>query len=122
MKSLRFFSIVVLTFVGGAVFAQSKTDSIKVLGNCGMCKKRIETALKVPGVTSADWNVKSKMLTVNYEPSKLTLNEVQQKIADAGHDTPKYKATDAVYSKLPGCCQYERAGETSKQTMTDHKH
>jgi len=122
MKSLRFFSVVVLTFLGGAVFAQSKTDSIKVSGNCGMCKKRIETALKVPGITSADWNVKSKMLTVNYETSKLTLNEVQQKVADAGHDTPKFKATEAAYSKLPGCCQYERAGETGKQTVTDHKH
>lgn len=122
MKSLRFFSVVVLTFLGGAVFAQSKTDSIKVSGNCGMCKKRIETALKVPGITSADWNVKSKMLMVNYETSKLTLNEVQQKVADAGHDTPKFKATEAAYSKLPGCCQYERVGETGKQTVTDHKH
>ena len=33
------------------VFAQSKTEKLKVYGNCGMCENRIETAAKsVDGV------------------------------------------------------------------------
>jgi len=41
-----------------------------------------------------------------YNPSKVKSDVVQKKIAAVGHDTPKYKATAAVYNALPGCCKY----------------
>lgn len=123
MKSFRLWILAALTFAGTTVFAQqSKTDSIKVSGNCGMCKKRIETALKVPGVNSANWDVKTKMLTVDYNEASLSLNDLQKKIADAGHDTPKFKANDEAYAKLQSCCQYDRKDSSDKQPKTDHKH
>lgn len=34
----------------------TKTEIFKVWGNCGMCKARIEKAVKEEGATSADWN------------------------------------------------------------------
>lgn len=75
-----------------------------------MCKKTIEAALKKnPAVKSANWNVQTKMISVEYDPHSISLNEVQQLIANAGYDTEKVKAPDAAYKKLPGCCQYERA-------------
>lgn len=114
--------VALLAFLGSAAFAQSKTDSVKVSGNCGMCKKRIETAVKVDGVTSASWSAKTKMLTINYDASKIKLDDVQRRIADVGHDTPKFKATEAVYAKLPGCCKYDRAGQPAKPAESDHKH
>ena len=53
-----------------------------------MCKSRIEGALsKVKGVKKSNWNVESKMLTVTFDESKITLKQIKQKIADAGHDT-----------------------------------
>ena len=122
MKSLRFSLVAMLAFLGSATFAQSKTDSVKVSGNCGMCKKRIEAAVKVEGVTTAEWSAKTKMLTINYDASKIKLDDVQRKIADVGHDTPKFKANDAVYTKLPGCCKYDRASQPAKQPESDHKH
>lgn len=122
MKSLRFSLVALLAFLGSAAFAQSKTDSIKVAGNCGMCKKRIEAAVKTDGVTTAEWSAKTKMLTINYDASKIKLDDVQRKIADVGHDTPKFKATADVYSKLPGCCKYDREGQPAKKTDSDHKH
>jgi len=86
-----------------------QTDTIKVYGNCDMCKKRIEGALKdVKGIQSANWNVDTKMLTVSYDESKISLNKIHQKVADVGHDTDKIKAKDEVYNNLMGCCQYER--------------
>lgn len=86
-----------------------KTDTIKVYGNCGMCKKRIEGALtKVKGVQSANWDVATKMLTVTYDESKINLDDIHQKVADVGHDTDKVQAKDSVYNGLMGCCQYER--------------
>jgi len=108
MNSLRSLLVVGLTFLGSAVFAQSKTDKIKVSGNCGMCKKRIETALKVEGVNTAVWDVKSKILTVSYDSAKINTESIQQKVAAAGHDTQKIIAKQENYSKLPSCCQYDR--------------
>ena len=81
-------------------------DSMKISGNCGMCKKRIETAaISVPGVKSASWDGDTKMLQVVYEKESKS-DEIQKAIAKAGHDTPKYKATREVYDALPGCCRY----------------
>lgn len=98
-----------LLLTAGGAFAQAKqTDSFKVYGNCEMCKERIEEAAAVPGVRTAVWDVKTKQLKVSYDPAKIKNGTIQQKIAAAGHDTEKQKAPDAVYNKLPECCQYER--------------
>lgn len=86
----------------------TKTESIKVWGNCGMCKARIEKAVKVDGVTKASWNTKTKMLSLVYDPSKITNDDLQKKIAAVGHDTEKFKADDKAYAKLDDCCKYER--------------
>jgi copper chaperone CopZ len=61
------------------------------------------------GITKAAWDEKTKMVTVTYDPSKITVDAMQKKVASLGHDTEKYKAPDDVYAKLPGCCHYERA-------------
>jgi len=86
--------------------AITKTEAIKVSGNCETCKARIEKAAKVDGVTKADWSVKTKVLTLVYNPAKVKSDDVQKKIAAVGHDTQKYKATTATYNALPGCCKY----------------
>ena len=84
------------------------TDTINVHGNCGMCKENIEGALDIKGIKSADWNKETKQLIVTYLASKITMDAIQHKIADAGYDTEKYKASDKAYNKLHACCQYER--------------
>lgn len=86
-----------------------KTAALTVAGNCGMCKSRIEGALKdVLGVESATWDVDSKILTVSFNAKVISLDDIQKKVAAVGHDTDKFKADDAVYEGLPGCCKYER--------------
>lgn len=96
-----------------------KTDTFKVYGNCGMCKKRIEKAAKPEGVTAAVWDVDSKIMTVTYDAAKISNAELQKKIAAVGHDTEKYTAEDSVYAKLPGCCHYERK---TSETKDNHNH
>ena len=89
---------------------QETTTSFQVRGNCGMCKKRIETAVRaLEGVTAANWDVQTKTLSVSYDASKLTEETIHEKVAGAGHDTEKLKASDEAYGKLHGCCRYERA-------------
>ena len=87
-----------------------KTVSFRVYGECGMCKRRIENALKVDGIKSAKWDVDTKMLTVDYILSAdiTGVNKIQQLIAAVGHDTEKYRALDNIYNNLPGCCHYQR--------------
>jgi copper chaperone CopZ len=89
--------------------AGPKTETFKALGKCDMCKDRIETGLKMDGITKASWDQKTQMVTVTYDPSKVTVDAMQKKVASLGHDTEKYRAPDDVYAKLPGCCHYDRA-------------
>ena len=87
-----------------------KTATIKVHGVCDMDKRRIETAANtVAGVKDAVWNEYTEVLTLQYSVfTKDAPDKVQKKIASVGNDTEKYKADDAVYNKLPGCCHYQR--------------
>jgi copper chaperone CopZ len=98
-----------------AVFAGNKVEKVKVYGNCDMCKARIEKAAKaVDGVSSANWDKKTKMLDLAFDDSKTDVKKVEVAIAKAGHDTPLVKATDETYNKLPSCCHYDRAGADMK--------
>ncbi|MFA5419805.1 MAG: efflux RND transporter periplasmic adaptor subunit, partial [Bacteroidales bacterium] len=93
----------------GSKQMRMEKQMVKVSGNCEMCRDRIETAAKsVAGVVSAEWNIDTKMLQVEFDSSKTNLDDVQKVIAQAGHDTGKYKAPDDVYNRLPKCCLYRK--------------
>lgn len=96
----------------------SKTATVKIYGNCGMCKKTIEKAANEKGIAQADWNVDSKMLTLTYDSQKTTPEAVTKKIAYAGYDSDAFRAPDAAYAKLPECCQYERPVQTKTVAAT----
>jgi len=83
-------------------------STFKVWGNCEMCKETIEGSLNVNGISKADWNVDSKIMTVTYDNSKISLDQIQKNIATAGYDNEKYKGDDSAYKELPDCCQYDR--------------
>ena len=111
MKTLVKITIIaVLAFVftsnNSAFAANPKTETLKVSGNCDMCKARIEKAAKIDGVTKAEWSEKTKTLTATFDPAKTSLDAIGKKIAEAGHDNDKAKATNKAYDKVPGCCQY----------------
>lgn len=84
------------------------TSTFKVWGNCEMCKETIEGSLKVDGITKADWNKDTKIITVSYDDKKISLDQIEKYIASVGYDNDKYKGDDKAYSELPECCQYER--------------
>ena len=89
--------------------AETKTETFKVYGNCNMCKANIEGALKKKdGIISKKWDVEKKELTVTYDPTKISIKEIGQKIADAGYDNQYATATDEKYNTLMKCCQYDR--------------
>lgn len=113
MKPIIFSIVLAFASIFQSSFAKTthyETTTFKVSGNCEMCKSRIEAALKKnSAIQSASWDVKTKTVTVVYNPHAISVNQLHQLVADAGHDTDKIKATDAVYKTLPGCCKYKRS-------------
>ncbi len=105
--------IAILLFVTplttNAQLKNSKTESLKVSGNCGMCKKTIETAANDKNISLAEWNKDTEVLTLTYDSVKTNSDAVLKKLAYAGYDNEKYLAPDEAYENLPGCCQYERS-------------
>lgn len=98
-------------------FAQSKTDTIKVWGNCSLCKENIEGAAVDAGATVANWNKTTKLLVITYDTVKTTNLKIQDKIASVGYDTQDMKAPADAYKKLEKCCQYERPKAKGQSAM-----
>lgn len=120
MKTIIAFIILGLATIPS--FAQKKVqeDTIKVAGNCTMCKKRIETSLDRSGVKYANWDVDKKELFVAYRPDKITLEELHKLVAQSGHDTDQVQASDSVYAKLPFCCLYRDHDPHDEKSRHDH--
>lgn len=96
---------------GNAQIKNAKTETVKVYGNCGICKKTIEKAGNLKKVVSVDWNKNTKMATVTYNSKKTNQDEILKRIALAGYDSDKFLAPDKVYKDLAECCKYERVGK-----------
>jgi len=108
MKNVLIFALTLCAILFTAT-AQDDTvqqSQIKVNGACGMCKARIEKAMKIDGVAKSQWNKTTKVLAVSYKPSVITIDSLQHRLALVGHDTEIYKAADSVYAALPPCCHY----------------
>jgi periplasmic mercuric ion binding protein len=110
MKTFKIFCLSFL-FIGlsTAVIAQTKTEKIKVSGECGMCKSKIEKAAKSAGASYALWDVDSKELTVKYKSTSTNTAKIEKAVAGVGYDTKNVKASEEAYNKLHECCKYERS-------------
>lgn len=119
-------AVTILLFSFSSCNAQIKnarTESVKIYGNCEMCEKNIEAAGNVKKIATVDWNKDTKMATITYDITKTNQDEILKRIALAGYDSDKFLAPDDVYSKLAGCCQYERVNKTaivSTAVIEDH--
>ena len=119
MKTFKFIIAFLFTTLSCSLFAQSKsttkTDTVKVYGNCEMCQAKIEKAAKKGGAAVAKWDVDSKILAVSYSSAKSSLDKIEKSIAAAGYDTEHETSTAAAYKGLPSCCQYDRKDDTKKE-------
>ena len=111
MKILNIYAALLFSiFAVNFSFAQTalQKETIKVWGNCGMCKTTIEKAAKKAGVKTANWNEDSKELKVSYAVNKTSSAKIQEAIAKSGYDTQDLTADIKAYDNLHGCCKYER--------------
>jgi len=106
-----------LTFsVSNAQIKNVKTETIKIYGNCGMCKTTIEKAANVKNTVKLDWDKDTKMATLSYDAKKTNQEEILKRVALAGYDSDKFLAPNDVYAELPGCCQYDRSSIASNES------
>lgn len=99
--------------MAGAVFAggptrddKDKEVKIKTSAICGMCKARIERNLAFEkGVKESTLDVKSKIVTIKYNPAKTDVAKLKANISKTGYDAEDVMADEAGYAKLPSCCK-----------------
>lgn len=107
MKNISKVLVLVLAIIGMAFTGNKKTIvTFKVSGNCDMCKQRIEQALDVKGVSFAEYNLETQMLTAHINPKHISVVQLHARIQNVGHDTEAGKAPDSAYALIPGCCKY----------------
>ncbi|MEC4048577.1 DUF3347 domain-containing protein [Flavobacterium sp. SUN046] len=119
MNSLNKIMMAILVLLSGVSNAQIKnvkTETVKIYGNCGMCKTKIEKAGNLKNIAQVDWNEDTKMATLTYDENKTNQDEILKRIALVGYDSDKFLAPDNAYSKLPGCCQYDREAKVPVKT------
>ena len=92
-----------------AAFSQDKkveTIKIKTSAVCDMCKSRIEKSMAFEkGVKTVVLDVDTKIVTITYNPSKTTPDDLRKAISKLGYDADKVVRDKAAYAKLPGCCK-----------------
>lgn len=118
----------VTTKVSNQVKAITKSSDFKeqilVRGNCSMCKETIETAVSKEATAKGTWNIKTKVLELDFDETKTSLDKIMRRVAAAGYDNQLYTADDKDYNNLPDCCLYDRVTawdniENSKGTHVD---
>jgi hypothetical protein len=116
MKSAKIIIISLITIVmslnsyariqNGSKIYTIKSEVLKVSGNCEMCKARIEKAAMMVGVSRAEWEPKTRVLSLTYDSAKTNIGLIAKGVAAAGHDNGMVRAADSTYNILPGCCKY----------------
>lgn len=125
MKTSSIFASILFSIITLSATAQNSAtaeQTIKVWGNCGMCKTTIEKAAKKAGTTSASWDKDTKELKVSFDTAKTSAQRIQMAIAKAGYDTQDMTGDDKAYSKLPACCHYDRKETAAKAAYSCPMH
>lgn len=79
---------------------------IQTSAECGDCKVRIEDGLNyTKGVKYAELDLGTKIVTVGFNPKKITEAEIKKVISEIGYDADDVKANPASIQELPMCCR-----------------
>lgn len=91
------------------VKAQDATTAelkIKTSAVCDMCKETIEKHMAFEkGIKKSSLDVESKILTVTYNPAKITPEQIRKAVAQSGYDADDVPANPKAYKKLDACCK-----------------
>ena len=70
---------------------------------------RFETELyKLPGLKTFSIDPAKNIISVSYNPKKVTIEKIRECIAACGYDADEVKATEAGFNSLDGCCKPQK--------------
>ena len=109
-------TIILLGLMLMSTLVWAQKDPFKVKGGyqidiqtsaiCGMCKEAIEYDLVYTGgIKKANLDLDTKVIAVQYNPKKITPDEIRKRIAKVGYNADNIKRDPAAYEKLPMCCK-----------------
>lgn len=104
-----------ITLAQGQV-KNAKIETVKIMGNCGMCKATIEKAGNQSKIAALSWDKDSKIATITFDSTQTNQAQILKRVALAGYDSQSFLAPTDAYNKLPGCCQYERELKVAEKT------
>ena len=97
--------IFLIILTSGCDTAQSSKISLPTL-MCGMCETNIKDALLgIDGIVKVSVDLGKKIGNVSYDQEKISLTEIEKKIADSGYQANEMTANKLAYEKLPKCCK-----------------
>jgi copper chaperone CopZ len=100
--------VIIFAFVAFGVAANAQTEKVEIKTSaiCGMCKDAIERDLAFEkGVNSADLDLETKIVTVEYNAKKTNPEKIKTRITKVGYNADDKKRDPKAYAKLPACCQ-----------------
>jgi len=111
MKTLKTIStslLIMIVMMVSAEKANAQTAEIKIKtsATCDMCKETIEKNLAFEkGIKKSVLDVDTKVLTVTYNPEKITPEKIRIAISKIGYDADEVPADPKAYKKLDDCCK-----------------
>ena len=116
MKDKIKFITAIIIFVFSAssyALASVKTETVVIKTNiyCDHCKKcescggKIQKELFTKGIKNVVLDEKAMTVTVSYNPEKITVDKIRERISKLGYDADEVKADAEAYQKLDGCCK-----------------
>ena len=100
--------ILIATLAVNVSFAQKTIETVEIQTSavCDMCKETIEKQLAfTKGVTAAELDVKSAIVTVSYKTNRTTLDDIRAAINEVGYDADDSPAEKKAYDNLHHCCK-----------------
>lgn len=103
------FTLCVAVLMGSTALAQEKkTEKVEIHTSaiCEMCKETIEYELTfTKGIKFVELDVDSKIVTVEYNPKKVSIEDIRNGISGVGYNADSVKRDPKAYANLPFCCR-----------------
>jgi len=116
---------ILMLYIGIAVFGQKtqkETIVIQTNGVCEQCKTRFEENIPyLKGVTDVSYDLKSSRLTVTFNKSKTTADDIRKKVSNLGYDADQVKANPEARAKLPACCRTTKNSHGCSSSCGHHQ-
>ena len=75
---------------------------------CGMCETNIENAVsEIDGLIKISVDLEKKIGKVVFDADKISISQIEAKIAGAGYMANSTIADKSAYDKLPRCCKID---------------